>query len=64
MNITARTCANCTSFDPTAKDGYTCLAGVGIPARDPGRQNVYCSPAAGDCCDSHQTAVEAATHGL
>jgi hypothetical protein len=61
MNITPRTCANCTAYDPTDADGYTCGNGVGITELRPGHPDVHRSPSADDCCDDHQTAKEAAT---
>ena len=64
MNITPRTCANCTSFDPMAKDGDTCLNLVSFTHRKPGQMDAHRSPAAVNHCDDHQTAEEAATHGL
>lgn len=59
MNIKPRTCANCTSFDPTDADDATCSNMVSITQGMADQPDVHRRPNADDCCDHHQTADEA-----
>jgi len=62
MNITARTCATCASFDPAKiADGETCRNGVTITERKGSATELHRQPVRGDWCDSHISAAEDAT---